>query len=38
MLVKAEQHGFVAWERVTREIVAPAASAALRRGSRTTRV
>ncbi len=37
MLVKAEQHGFVAWERVTREIVAPAASAALRRGSRTTR-
>jgi hypothetical protein len=38
MLVKAEQHGFVAWERVTREIVAPAASAALRWGPRTTQV
>jgi len=37
-VVKTEQHGCVAWERVTREIVAPAGSAALQRESRTTRV
>ena len=37
-VVKTEQHRGVAWERVTRAIVAPAGSAALQRGSRTTRV
>lgn len=38
MVLKAEQHGFVAWERVTTHIIARATSPATHRQTRTRRI
>ena len=38
MVLRAEQRGFVAWERVTRHIVTPQGAAAAQRSTRTHRV
>ena len=38
MVLRAEERGFVAWERVTRHIVTPRGAAAAQRSTRTHRV